>query len=166
MDVLPTVRREILAIDKYLPLSQVRTLDDVIDGGLSRQRFSASLLGAFSLLALFLAAIGIYGLISYGVAQRTSEFGIRAALGAQSRDIVRLVLAQSGVLVLLGVALGGASAFGLTRVLSSQLYAVSATDAVSYVLAAAVLVGAALLASALPSWRASRLDPVRALRSD
>jgi ABC-type antimicrobial peptide transport system permease subunit len=100
------------------------------------------------------------------VAQRTSEFGIRAALGAQSRDIVRLVLAQSGVLVLLGVALGGASAFGLTRVLSSQLYAVSATDAVSYVLAAAVLVGAALLASALPSWRASRLDPVRALRSD
>ncbi|MEX2154262.1 MAG: ABC transporter permease [Gemmatimonadaceae bacterium] len=166
ISVLPAVRREILAIDRYLPLSQVRTLDDVVDGGLSRQRFSASLLGAFSLLALFLAAIGIYGLISYAVAQRTSEFGIRAALGAQSGDIVRLVLTESGTLVLAGVVLGGAAAAGLTRVLSSQLYAVSATDAVSFVLAAGVLVAAAMLASALPSWRASRLDPARALRSD
>ena len=166
MQLLPAVRREVLEIDRYLPLSQVRTLDDVIDGGLSRQRFSASLLGAFSLLALFLAAIGIYGLISYSVAQRTPEFGIRAALGAHSRDIVRLVLAQSGTLVLLGVVLGGAAAVGLTRLLSSQLYAVSATDAVSFVTAAAVLVGAALLASALPSWRASRLDPMRALRAE
>jgi putative ABC transport system permease protein len=166
MRVLPSVRREILAIDRYLPLTQVRTLDEVIDGGLSRERFSASLIGAFSLLALFLAAIGIYGLISYAVAQRTSEFGIRAALGAQSGDIVRLVLAQSGTLVVAGVVLGGAAAFGLTRLLSSQLYGVSTTDAVSFVLAAGVLAAAAMLASALPSWRASRLDPVSALRSD
>jgi predicted permease len=166
MRVLPSVRREILAMDRYLPLTQVRTLDEVIEAGLSRERFSASLIGAFSLLALFLAAIGIYGLISYGTAQRTSEFGIRAALGAKSGDIVRSVLTQSGTLVLAGVVLGGAAAIGLTRLLSSQLYAVSATDAVSFLLAAGVLVAAALLASALPSWRASRLDPVRALRSD
>jgi predicted permease len=166
MRVLPSVRREILAMDRYLPLTQVRTLDEVIEAGLSRERFSASLIGAFSLLALFLAAIGIYGLISYGTAQRTSEFGIRAALGAKSGDIVRSVLTQSVTLVLAGVVLGGAAAVGLTRLLSSQLYAVSATDAVSFLLAAGVLVAAALLASALPSWRASRLDPVRALRSD
>jgi putative ABC transport system permease protein len=166
MSVLPSVRREILALDRYLPLQQVRTLDEVIDGGLSEQRLSSSLLGAFSLLALFLAAIGIYGLISYSVAQRTAEFGIRAALGAGSGEIVRLVLAQSGTLVLVGVVLGAAAAFGLTRVLSSQLYGISATDAVSFVLAAAVLVGAAMAASALPSWRASRLDPTRALRAE
>ena len=166
MSVLPAVRREVLAIDRYLPLRQVRTLDEVIDSGLSRQRFSASLLSAFSLLALFLAAIGIYGLISYGVAQRTAEFGIRAALGAQSKDIVRLVLLQGGALVVGGIILGGVAAFALTRVLSSQLYGISATDAVSFALAVAVLVAAAMLASALPSWRASRLDPMRALRSD
>ena len=166
MRVLPAVRREVLAIDRYLPLRQVRMLDEVIDSGLSRQRFSASLLSAFSLLALFLAAIGIYGLISYGVAQRTAEFGIRAALGAQSKDIVRLVLLQGGALVVVGIILGGVAAFALTRVLSSQLYGISATDAVSFALAVAVLVAAAMLASALPSWRASRLDPMRALRSD
>jgi putative ABC transport system permease protein len=166
MHALPAIRREVLAIDRHLPLSQVRTLDEVIDGGLSRERFSASLLGSFSLLALCLAAIGIYGLISYGVAQRTSEFGIRAALGAQSGDIVRLVLAQGGMLVALGIILGGAAALGFTRLLSSQLYEVSATDPASFVLAAGVLVAVALLASALPSFRASRLDPVRALRSD
>jgi putative ABC transport system permease protein len=164
--ILPSVRREILAIDKLLPLRQVRTLEEVVEGGLSRQRFSASLLAAFSVLALFLAAIGIYGLISYGVTQRTSEFGIRAALGAQSRDIVRIVLVQSGALVMAGVVLGAAASVGLTRLLSSQLYGVSATDAVSFVLAGAVLVAAAMLASALPSWRASRLDPALALRSD
>ena len=166
MEMVSAVRREILAIDKLLPLRQVRTLDEVVEGGLSRQRFSASLLSAFSMLALFLAAIGIYGLISYGVTQRTSEFGIRAALGAQSGDIVRLVLAQGGILVVAGVVLGGAAALGLTRLLSSQLYEVSATDPASFILAAGVLVIVALLASALPSWRASRLDAARALRAD
>jgi putative ABC transport system permease protein len=166
MDVLPAVRREVLAMDRYLPLAQVRTLDEVINGGLSRQRFSATLIGAFSLLALLLAAIGIYGLVSYSVAQRTAEFGIRSALGAGAGDIVRLVLTQSGALVLAGVAAGGLAALGLTRVLTSQLYSVSATDKLTYVLAGAVLVAAGLLASALPSWRASRLDPVQALRAD
>ena len=166
MSVLPSVRREILAMDRDLPLRQVRTLDEVIDGGLSRQRFSASLIGAFSLLALVLAAIGIYGLISYAVAQRTPEFGIRAALGARAGEIVRLVLTQSGVLVLAGVLIGGAAAFALTRVLSSQLYGISATDGLSFVVAAGVLIAVALLAAAMPSWRASRVEPVRALRSD
>ena len=166
MNVLPSVRREILAMDRDLPLRQVRTLDDVIDGGLSNQRFSASLIGAFSLLALLLAAIGIYGLISYAVAQRTPEFGIRAALGAKGGEIVRLVLAQSGVLVLAGVLIGGAAALALTRVLSSQLYGISATDELSFVFAAGLLATVALLAAAVPSWRASRVEPVRALRSD
>jgi putative ABC transport system permease protein len=160
------VRSTIWGIDKDQPVSNVATMEEVLSQSVERQRFSMLLLSVFAALALILAAVGIYGVMSYSVAQRTHEIGIRMALGAQTRDVLRLVVGQGLKLVLAGVAVGLLAAFALTRVMTSLLFNVSATDPVTYAAISLTLVGVALVACLVPSWRATKVDPLIALRSE
>jgi putative ABC transport system permease protein len=130
----------------------------------ARQRFSMLLLGIFAGLALVLAAVGIYGVMSYSVAQRTREIGIRMALGAQRSDVMKMTIGQGLRLVLTGVAIGLAAAFVLTRVMSTLLFGVSPTDPVTFISISIVLVSVAVLAGYVPALRATRVDPMFALR--
>ena len=144
----------------------VKTTAELVDNSLWGARVSALLLGCFALLALGLAAIGIYGLMSYTVSRRTREVGIRIALGARPRDVLKLLLAQSGRVVLMGVGVGLLLAFALSQVLGDLLYDVSAADPVAYVVSMAVLIAVGLLASWIPGRKATRIDPMIALRED
>jgi len=157
-------RREVLAIDKDQPVSDVRTMESWLDESVARTRFGTLLLVAFAGLALTLAAVGIYGVMSYSVAQRQSEIGVRMALGAQARDVLGLVIRQGLGLVLVGVALGLLGALALTRVMSSLLYGVSATDPLTFAAIALVILGVAWVACYIPARRAARVDPLTALR--
>jgi putative ABC transport system permease protein len=137
-----------------------------VAGAVAEPRFRTLLLGAFALVALLLAAVGIFGVVSYAVGQRTRELGIRMAIGARGADVVRLVLRGELAPVAVGLALGAVGAWAGTRVLASLLYGVSAQDPLAFAGALGVLAGAALLASWLPARRATRIDPVLALRSE
>jgi predicted permease len=152
------------AIDPALPVANVRTMDEVLSVAESRPRFLTLLLTLFSLLALLLAAIGIYGLMAYSVAQRTQEIGIRMALGAQPRDVLRLTLESGMGLTLIGVVLGCAAALTLSRAMTSLLFGVSATDPATFAVVALLLAGVAMLACFVPARRATRIDPMVALR--
>jgi len=158
------VRDEIRALDKDLPPFNIKTMNDLMYESLARERFTTLLLTIFAGLALVLASVGIYGVMSYAVTQRTHEIGIRMALGAQTRDIFRQVVGQALRLAGLGVALGLAAAFALTRLMASLLYAVSTTDPLTFALIAILLSGVALLASYIPARRAMKVDPMIALR--
>jgi macrolide transport system ATP-binding/permease protein len=147
-----------------VPLLNVQTLSDRIDQSLDGQRLQTRLLAIFGLLALLLSSIGIYGVISYFVAQRTREIGIRMALGAHSRNVLSLVIAQGMMLVLSGVALGLIAAFAVTRLIGSLLFGVTASDPVTFVVTSLLLLGVAALASYLPARRATKVDPLIALR--
>ena len=160
----PAVRGEVSALDKDLPVYNVRAMGDIVDEALSPKRLTMSLMAFFALGALALAAVGLYAVMSYTVAQRTHEIGIRLALGAQARDILRLVVGQGLLLVTVGLALGLAGALALTRVMSSILYGVSATDPLVFGVVAAVLAVAATLACYVPARRATKVDPMTALR--
>jgi putative ABC transport system permease protein len=162
--MIATARGEIRALDPTLPLFDVKTMTDHMRLQLFPARVAATVLGAFGLVALMLAAIGIYGVTSYAVAQRTREIGIRMALGAQLSDVLKLILTSGVKLTAIGMAIGLAGAFLLTRALTSLLSGVSATDPATFVSVSAVLVVVALLASYLPARRATKVDPLVALR--
>jgi putative ABC transport system permease protein len=158
------VRSEMQSLDSELPLLGVQTVDDVLDQSLVGQRTQAKLLGLLGGLALLLAAIGLYGVVAYSVAQRTREIGIRMALGAGPMQLTGLILSQGMILVGVGVGLGLGAALVMTRFMSSLLFGVVADDPITFIVTALVLTVVALLANLIPAVRASRVDPVVALR--
>lgn len=158
------VKTHIWSVDKQIPVTKLRTMTDVMAASLEAQRFTMTLMGIFAAVALVLAAIGIYGVISYSVTQRTHEIGIRMALGAETGDVLRIVLRQGLQLAGIGVALGIGAAFALTRVMSSLLFGVSATDPVIFASISIILTGVALGATFIPARRAAKVDPMIALR--
>ncbi|MGH9940284.1 MAG: ABC transporter permease, partial [Blastocatellia bacterium] len=162
--VIAGIRREVKALDEQLPVYGVRDAPEYLDRILSGPKSIAALVSGFGLLALLLAAIGLYGVMSYAVAERTREIGVRIALGAQPRDLKRMILRQGLGLSLVGVALGLAGAFGLARLLANLLYDVSATDPLTFGVIALSLVVVALLACWIPARRATKVDPMVALR--
>jgi putative ABC transport system permease protein len=158
------VRREVHEIDSSLPVANVRSMEDVMLLAQSRPRFLAILLTMFSSVALVLAAVGIYGVISYSVAQRTSEFGIRMAMGAGPRDVLGMVIGQGARIGVIGVIIGLAGALSLTRLMRGLLFGVSAFDPETFLAMAALLAGVTLLACYVPARRATKVDPMVALR--
>ena len=160
------IQREFLIVDPQLPVAKVRTMDQVISESTARQNFNMLLLTIFAALALLLAAIGILRPMSYAVEQRLQELGIRMALGAGGGDMLKLVVGQGMKLTGIGVVLGAAAAFGLTRLLASLLFGVKTTDPLTYGTVALVLSAVALLACFIPALRASKIDPVTALRCE
>jgi len=164
ISLVSAVRSAVLAVDKDQPVSEIATMEEVLADSVAGKRFSTVLLFIFGAGALMLAAIGIYGVIAYSVSQRTSEFGIRLALGAQKRDVLGMVLRQGLGLVLGGIALGLIGAVALTRLVASLLFGVSATDLLTFSAVPIILGAVALLASYIPAWRATRVDPMNALR--
>ena len=159
-----TVQETVRALDRSLPVSSVVTMEQVIADALWQPRFNLQLIGLFAGVALVLAAVGLYGVMSYSVAQRTHEVGLRMALGAQRSDVIKLVLRQGMKLTLLGVTLGLFASAALTRLMANLLFAVSATDTRTFAAIVLVLVGVALVACLLPARRATRVDPMIALR--
>jgi predicted permease len=163
--VAAAIRQAVHSIDKDLPVTDVRSFPDALGQSISKERFRTFLLGSFSVLALVLAAVGIFGVISYSASQRTQEIGIRMALGAQPRDVLHLILGQGAKLALVGLGVGIVLALLLTRLMASLLYSVSATDPLTFGAAAIVLLGVAVTACYIPARRATRVDPVVALRA-
>jgi putative ABC transport system permease protein len=160
------IRRAVQSVDPDQPISAVRTMDELISQSVGQRRLSMLLLSLFSGIALVLASIGIYGLMSYSVAQRARELGVRIALGAGRADVLRLVLRQGMSLALGGIVIGAGAAFGLTRLIASQLYGVRATDPGTFVGMAVLLACTALAANLIPALRATRVDPAVVLREE
>jgi len=157
-------RRELLTVDAQLSVAKIRTMEQVISESTARQNFNMLLLTIFAGLALVLAAIGIYGLMSYSVEQRLQELGIRMALGAGGGQMLKLVVGQGMKLTGIGALVGLAAAFGLTRVLAGLLFGVKSTDPLTYAAVTLILCAVALLACLIPALRASKIDPIIALR--
>ena len=164
--VVSAIRNEVAGIDRYQPLTSVKTMTEVIATTTAPRRFNAALLGVFAVIALLLATLGIYSVISYSITLRTQEIGIRMALGAQRSSILRMVLEKGIVLTVIGAVIGLAGAFVLTRWMSSMLFGITASDPMTYVVVFLVSLCVALLACWLPARRASRVDPLVALRSE
>ena len=162
--VIEGVRQAVKEIDPRMPLYRVMTIEQHLTWAFWAQNMAAGLASAFGLLALVLAAVGIYGVVSYTVARRTHEIGIRVALGAQARDILRIVLGQGMALTLVGLVAGLVGAFALARKLTSLLYGLSPGDPATYILVALILPCVALLACLVPARRATKVDPMIALR--
>lgn len=161
-----SIRREVLAVDSTVPAFGIRTMDDVIGGSLAGRRFALEIMGAFAGVAFLLAAIGIYGVMAYTVIQRTSEIGLRMALGARRGDILRLVLAQGALMIAIGVGAGLLGSAALTRLLATMLFEIAPTDPVIFSALATLLAGVAVLACLAPVLRATRVDPLVALRHE
>lgn len=164
--LLETVRQQLLEMDKNLPTTEVGTLSDQVSRSLYPARAAAWLLGSFGALALILAAVGLYGMLSYSVSQRTKEIGVRMALGAEPRNVISLVLREGMKLLLIGAAIGLVLAFAVTRLLSNFVFGVSATDPLTFTIVPLVLTLAALIACYIPALRATRVDPMIAIRAE
>jgi putative ABC transport system permease protein len=152
------------SVDPDLPLAGVRTLDEIVSESLAIDRFSVVLFAAFGALGLMLAAVGIYGVMAFGVVQRTHEFGIRMALGAQRSNVINQVLREGTILAVCGTVIGLGGAYLVGRAMQSTLYGVQAMDIRAFGAISFLLLGAALLACLFPAWRASRVEPLEALR--
>jgi hypothetical protein len=160
---LQQVREAVWSIHPDVPIANVRTLQEILDESMSRTSFTLVMLSIASAVALLIGAVGLYGVISYGVTQRTREIGVRMALGASASDVSRMFLRHAALLSGIGIAVGLAGAFGLTRLMSSLLFDVSPADPMTYGLVSVLLVGIALVASYVPARRASGIDPTEAL---
>lgn len=160
------VSKAIYGVDNEQALWNVRTMEQVMATSMSGRRFNMTLLMTFAALALILAAVGVYGVMNYSVMLRRRELGIRIALGARHTDVLRLVLGQGLALTLVGVGVGLVVSYGLTRLMASLLYGVTATDSLTFLTVAGVLIAVGLLASYLPARRAAKVDPMIALRSE
>jgi predicted permease len=161
-----SVREQIWSVQPNLPLSAVRSMEQVVDESLRPWSWSALILGAFSIFALILAGIGIYGVVAYATSLRTMEIGVRMAMGAQPADIFRFVLRKVLILAGIGITLGGVVSIFITRLMASFLYGIGATDPTTYLAAMAILGSVALVAAMAPAMRASRTPPSVALRYD
>jgi predicted lysophospholipase L1 biosynthesis ABC-type transport system permease subunit len=163
-NIAPAARNVIRNLDPEQPVGEVGTMEGLLARSIARSRFNAVLLAVFSLVALVMAAVGIYGVMSYSVQQRTHEIGLRMALGAQQSDVLRLVVKQGIILGLIGVAAGLIAAFGLTRLIVSLLFEVPATDTSTFAAVAGGLFLITLVACYIPARRATKVDPLVALR--
>jgi len=164
LNITAAVRREVQALDPNQPVFNVSTMKQTLDQSLVTQRLSMTLLAFLATLALILAAVGIYGVMSYTVTQRQHEIGIRMAIGAQQRDVFKMVIGRGMILALIGVALGLAGAFGLTRLMATMLFGVAPTDTATFITIGLLLTVVALVACYVPSRRATKVDPMVALR--
>src|SRR5262249_52661825 len=164
--LMPMVRQRIAAIDPSLAIIRTQTMEDVVEASTGSMRLSSTLTSVFAILAALLAAVGIYSLVSYSVARRTREIGIRVALGAQPASVLRLVLAESMALAGIGLTLGLGAAWWLAGTLRSMLFDVSPVDPLVLATTAAAVLALTALASFVPAWRVMRVDPTLALRSE
>jgi putative ABC transport system permease protein len=162
--VVNAIRSRIAAVDRDLAVANVETMTSILDRSVASRRASAMLMLAFGLVAAVLSVIGIYGVLSYSVAQRAQEIGVRIALGAKPWDVLRLVIGQGLKLTLAGVAIGLIAAFAITRLLTGLLYGISATDPATFIVIAGLLTFVALVACFVPARRATRVDPMVVLR--
>jgi putative ABC transport system permease protein len=159
------IRQLLRRLDRNVPISDVQTMDDVVGNSIASRTFSTALIGGFASLALLLAGIGIYGVIAYGVSQRTYEIGLRMALGAQAQRVIGLVLSEGLTMTLTGVVIGVVGGLGVARLIRSMLVGVGVVDVPTLVVVALVLLGVAIVASAVPARRAVRVSPTEALRN-
>ena len=164
LNLVAAMKSQIQEIDKDLPIADVKTMRQLLSESVSGRRFNMLLLAVFAGVALVLAAVGIYGVMSYSVTQRTHEIGIRMALGAQTSDVLKLVVGEGMLLALAGVTIGLVASLFLTRLISTLLFGVSATDPITFALISVMLTGVALAASLVPARRAIKVDPMVALR--
>jgi putative ABC transport system permease protein len=164
--VAHAVENAVHKLDRDLPVYSVRTMDDLVNASIARQRMAVIIFVTFAGIALLLAAIGLYGVISHGVTERTHEIGVRMALGAERRHVLSLVVRQGLTMAVVGTAIGMAGALALARTIQSLLYGVSATDPATFAWVAVALLSVALVACYVPAWRAARVDPTQALRAE
>jgi len=166
LSLVGSIRNEVKKLDSDLPLTNVATMDQRLANAVSQPRFRTTLIGMFAIVALILACVGIYGVISYSVAQRTHEIGIRMALGARGVDVLRMIVRQAILMAGVGVVLGLSISFALGSLMVKLLFGVAPRDPLTFIATAMLLAGTAVLASYIPARRASKVDPLIALRSD
>jgi putative ABC transport system permease protein len=164
MDLTAALRQAMKETDPQMPLASVRPLTQVISASYQAQQFMLLMMSLFAALALVLTAVGMYGMLSYQVSQRTNEIGIRIALGARPRDVLWLVVGQGLRLTFIGMLIGLAAAYGLTRLIANLLFGVSATDPVTFVAITSMLALVALMACWIPVWRATKVNPLIAIK--
>jgi len=164
--MLETLRRQVQEIDVSLPVSDLQTMNEALGIAFLPARLAATVVTGFAVLALTLAAIGLYGVIAYSVSRGTHEIGIRMALGAEATDVLKLVVRQGMVLTTIGLALGVFGGYALARLMAMLLYGIRPTDVIAFLIASLILAGIALIATYLPARRATRVDPMVALRVD
>jgi ABC-type antimicrobial peptide transport system permease subunit len=160
------VRKTVLEIDNNLPVYNISTMEQVVSNSIARTSLAVWLLGTFSVIGLLLAAVGVYGVIVYSVSQRTREIGVRMALGAQAGAIRKMIVRQGMTLALLGLGIGVAGAFALVPVMANLLWGVSARDLLTFIVTALLLITVSLIACYIPARRATKVDPIIALRSE